>query len=115
MIRLLIYILALLLSGCLNNDSLSVTDTNVSRSTDYQAEIQELLEIDKQNKLREEVYLREIAIAQENDDQEAYKFYFGEYINVPRIPLEPWMEAEPGFYPRKSAKQVVKEYKREGN
>lgn len=85
--------------------------TTITRSAEYQKEITQLLQQDKQNKLEEENYLREIAIAEENQDQDAYQFYFDEYIKVPRIPLEEWMEQEPEFYPRKSAKQVVSEYK----
>ena len=103
----LLILTTLLITGC----NTSVKETKITRSTEYQQEITQLLEIDKQNKLLEEEYLREIAIAEENQDQDAYKFYFGEYINVPRIPLEDWMKKEPEFYPRKSAKQVVQEYK----
>ena len=100
-----------LLTGCKPVEPITNKDTTLNRSTEYQQEITQLLLIDKQNKLLEEEYLREIAIAEENQDQDAYKFYFNEYIEVPRIPLEDWMEQEPGFYPRKSAKQVVLEYK----
>ena len=97
---------------CCNQQNKQVhTETTVTRSVDYQAEITQLLEQDREYKLLEEEYLREIAIAQDNDDQDAYKFYFNEYIQVPRIPLEEWMENEPEYYKRKSAKQVVSEYR----
>ena len=103
----------LLLTGCESNNSVSIEDTHVVRTVEYQQEINTLLLIDKQNKLLEEQYLREIAIAQDNNDEDAYKFYFSEYVAVPRIPLEDWMSEESNFYPRKSAKQVVLEYRQE--
>ena len=106
MIRLPLLIL-LVVTSC----NTVVKETQVTRSAEYQQEITQLLEIDKQNKILEEEYLREIAIAEENQDRDAYKFYLDEYIKVPRIPLEEWMELEPEFYQRKSAKQVVQEYK----
>ena len=119
MIRTLIFIL--LLTGCNNiskvdvsnktTSNLEPSDTNVTRTAEYQAEIDALLLLDRNNKIFEENCLREIAIAQDNSDEEAYKFYFAEYMNIPRIPIPEWMFAEPNFYPRKSAKDVVKEYR----
>ena len=109
--RILLPVLIVLLTCC--SRQVSPTDTTVVRSPEYQAEITQLLEQDREYKLLEEEYLREIAIAQDNNDQDAYKFYFNEYIQVPRIPLEEWMENEPEYYKRKSAQQVVSEYKNE--
>ena len=107
--RFLTLILSLTFISCSNQ--IVSTDTTVTRSPEYQEEITQLLEQDREYKLLEEEYLREIAIAQDNNDEEAYKFFFNEYIQVPRIPLEDWMENEPEFYARKSAKQVVEEYR----
>lgn len=109
--KILIPVLILTLTCCYHQTT--PTDTTVTRSVEYQAEITQLLEQDREYKLLEEEYLREIAIAQDNDDQDAYKFYFNEYIQVPRIPLEGWMENEPEYYKRKSAEQVVSEYRNE--
>jgi len=102
----------LLLVGCIHNKpSLSVDDTNVTRSLEYQQEIDQLLSIDKKNKLLEEVYLKEITIAQDNDDHDAYKFFIVEYVKIPRIPLPSWVKQEPGYYARKSAAEVMREYR----
>ncbi len=109
MIRILANSLALLLVGCVSKNSLTISDTELNRSTEYQLEIDELLEIDKKNKLLEEEYLREIAIAQMHNDRDAYKFFIVEYIKVPRIPIPEWAKKEPGFYPRKTAAQVIRE------
>lgn len=109
----IVLVLALFLLGCESSNKITIEDTKVVRTADYQQEIDTLLSIDKQNKLLEEQYLREIAIAQDNNDEDAYRFYFSEYIAVPRIPLEEWMSRESNFYPRKSAKQVVLEYRQE--
>ena len=74
----------MLLVGCNTASQLTTDDTTVTRSAEYQQEIDELLAADRDNKLLEEQYLKEIAIAQDNNDQDAYKFYFNEYIAVPR-------------------------------
>lgn len=107
--RFLTLVLSLILISCSNQ--IVSTDTTVTRSPEYQEEITQLLEQDREYKLLEEKYLREIAIAQDNNDEQAYKFFFREYIQVPRIPLEDWMVNEPEYYARKSAKQVVEEYR----
>lgn len=107
--KFLTLVLSLTFISCSNQ--IVSTDTTVTRSPEYQEEITQLLEQDREYKLLEEEYLREIAIAQDNNDEEAYKFFFREYIQVPRIPLEDWMENEPEYYARKSAKQVVEEYR----
>ena len=109
--RLITFILLALIASCSNQ--VTIDTTTITRSTEYQTEITQLLKQDREYKLLEEEYLREIAIAEENNDQDAYKFFFNEYIQVPRLPLEKWMENEPEFYARKSAKQVVEEYKNE--
>ena len=82
MIRTLIYIL--LLTGCnkvskvevsnTTTSNLEPSDTNITRTAEYQTEIDTLLLLDRNNKIFEEDCLREIAIAQDNDDVESYKF-----------------------------------------
>lgn len=109
--RFLTLVLSLTFISCSNQ--IVSTDTTVTRSPEYQEEITQLLEQDREYKLLEEKYLREIAIAQDNNDVEAYKFFFREYVQIPRIPLEEWMLDEPEYYARKSAKQVIKEYRSE--
>lgn len=110
MIRLVI-ITSILLAGCNTVSKLEVTDTNLTRTTEYQEEINELLSLDREHKLLEEEYLREITIAQDNNDRDAYKFYIVEYVRVPRLRIPEWLTTEPNFYPRKSAQDVMKEYR----
>lgn len=88
-----------------------ILETKLTRTAEYQQEIDNLLSADKANKLLEEEYLREITIAQDNNDRDAYKFYIVEYIRVPRIPIPEWVKQEPGFYHRKSAADVMREYR----
>lgn len=107
--KYIVYIFLLTLVSC--NKKPNIEDTGVVRTTEYKAEIIEFLKMDKQYKLSEENCLREIAIAQDNNDEEAYRFFFAEYMDIPRMPIEDWMREEPGFYERKSAKQVIAEYR----
>lgn len=98
--------------GCVHVKQ-KIVETKITRSAEYQQEIDTLLAADKVNKLLEEEYLREITIAQDNDDRDAYKFYIVEYVRVPRIPIPEWVKQEPGFYHRKSAADVMREYRNE--
>lgn len=61
-------------------------------------EIQKLLLEDKQNKELELFYLNEIRIAQENDDWDAYKYYFQEYIEVPRLDIPDHLRQHPDYF-----------------
>ena len=74
-------------------------DTKLIRSAEYQKEIDTLLAADAENKKWEKIFLREIAIAQKNDDYGAYQFFLEEYINTPRFKLPEWMKKEPGYVP----------------
>tara|TARA_B100001093_G_scaffold478211_1_gene506165 strand:+ start:464 stop:748 length:285 start_codon:yes stop_codon:yes gene_type:complete len=60
--------------------------------------IQELLLEDKENKKLELIFLEEIRIAQENDDQDAYEFYFQEYLNVPRLDIPDHLKQHPDYF-----------------
>lgn len=57
-----------------------------------------LLLEDKENKELELMYLNEIKIAQENNDTEAYDFYFREYINVPRLDIPEELKDHPDYF-----------------
>lgn len=106
--RCILVVISLMITGCIQSTKVaSKKDTQVTRTSEYQQEIDSLLREDKQNKKWEEIYLQEIATAQENDDRDAYKFFIVEYIKLPRIPIPEWMKQEPGYYPRKEAKQVL--------
>ena len=58
----------------------------------------ELLRQDRENKELELVYLQEIREAQQNNDPDAFEFYFKEYFDVPRLDIPEWMKEDPGYY-----------------
>ena len=47
----------------------------------------DIINQDLHNKQRELEILREIRMAQDNQDEEAYKFFMQEYMTVPRLEL----------------------------
>ena len=63
-----------------------------------QQEIDKLLIQDKKNKLLELEHLEQIRIAQENNDTEAFQFFFQEYSGVERLKLPKWMKEEPNYF-----------------
>ena len=94
------------MTGCVTNN-LTVDDTKVSRSPEMQAYVDKVLAQDAENKKYERDILREIAIAQENDDRDAYKFFIVEYIRAPRLKLPDWMKQEPGYVQPLSDKDIL--------
>tara|TARA_R100001086_G_scaffold112159_1_gene57195 strand:- start:1236 stop:1490 length:255 start_codon:yes stop_codon:yes gene_type:complete len=46
-----------------------------------------LLKQDRENKELELMYLKEMKIAQANNDQEAFNFFFQEYMKIPRLDI----------------------------
>lgn len=95
--KLIILTLILTLLGCNLANKTSIEDTNVSRSEEYQNEINEFLAEDAKNKQREKELLEEIRIAQENNDQDAFQFFFEEYIAIERLAVPDWMKKEPNY------------------
>ena len=96
--RLLAVMYLLLICGCVHNKiGLDAEDTELIRSHEYQKEIDAIIAEDTENKRWERIYLKEIAIAQENNDPDAYKFFIVEYIKLPRLLLPEWMKDEPGY------------------
>ena len=79
------------------SNRLKPEDTKLSRSLEMQQEINDLLEQDARNKALEKEYLEEIRIAEENNDQEAFKFYLSEYVKVERLKLPEWIKKEPNY------------------
>ena len=61
-------------------------------------EIAELLAEDRKNKELELVYLKEIEVAQENDDWDAYEYFFDEYMNVPRLDIPEHLKQHPDYF-----------------
>ena len=72
-------------------------DTKLSRSAEYQEEIDALLAADAENKKWERIYLLEIGAAQEHNDFEAYGFFLEEFLRIPRLKLPDWLKKEPGY------------------
>ena len=70
-------VIALLLIGCVQSKKEKI----------YNDKIKKLLDEDRINKELELTYLKEIMIAQENNDTQAYRFYLNEYISVPRLDI----------------------------
>ncbi len=60
--------------------------------------IQELLLEDRENKELELIYLEEIRIAQENDDKDAYEYFFQEYLEVPRLDIPDHLKEHPDYF-----------------
>ena len=60
-------------------------------------EIKALLYEDRKNKELEFLYLEEIRIAQENDDLDAYEYFFQEYMNVPRLHIPEEYKTRPDY------------------
>lgn len=81
--------------GC--NSNLVVEDESIIRTSDMQIEIDNLLAQDAENKAIEREYLEQIRIAQENNDTEAFEFYFQEYINVERLDIPEELKKEPNY------------------
>ena len=89
-------LIILLLAGC---NHLSVREeTKEARSPQIQKEIDALLAEDKKNKLLELEYLEQIRIAQENNDQEAFEFFFQEYVKVERLEIPEELKKEPNYF-----------------
>ena len=44
------------------------------------------------------MYLKEIKTAQENDDLDAFKYFFGEYIKVKRLNIPEHLKNHPDYF-----------------
>ena len=117
--KLIVCVLLLVLTGCKSITSCFIVelstkpplpeDTKLIRSPEYQKEIDELLAVDAENKKWERIYLSEIATAQENNDNDAYKFFIVEYINIRRLILPRWLKDEPGYVSQISAEEILRD------
>lgn len=61
-------------------------------------EDRELLLNDKSNKELELIYLEEIKSAQENEDIDAFNFYFKAYMDVPRLDVPQRLKSRPEYF-----------------
>jgi hypothetical protein len=94
------------LTGCTSINSLFLIepgktlgpeDAKLTRSEEYQKEIDIFLATDAENKKWEKIFLKEIKIAKENIDGDAYRFFLEEYIKIPRLNVPEWMKKEKGY------------------
>ena len=92
----ILFISFLLLTGCL--ETKTKTDKNPSESIYIEKEIDQLLSEDKKNKLLELEYLEQIRIAQENNDTEAFEFFFQEYVKVERLDIPEELKNRPNYF-----------------
>ena len=88
-------VILVMLAGCNHSSDLKPEDTKVSRSAYMQEEINKILAKDKSNKLIELEHLEQIRIAQENNDTEAFEFFFQEYVEVERLYIPEELKKEP--------------------
>ena len=68
--------------------------TTKTETVDY-SKYDEIVMQDLQNKQRELVILREIKLAQDNNDTDAYEFFMQEYFDVPRLELTDTQKQHP--------------------
>lgn len=66
--------------------------------TSYNEELTTLLKKDRENKELELEHLEQIRIAQENNDQEAFEFYFQEYVGVERLKIPEELKNHPNYF-----------------
>lgn len=93
-IKIVILIAIVGVVGLRSCDNYSTTHTPTQKKAVYQdrhPKVQKahdlLIDMDLKNKQQELEVLREIYIAQENEDEEALEFLMSEYVRVPRLIL----------------------------
>ena len=99
MIRYIPLILVLLI-GCASQPVTTKTE-----AVDY-SEHDDVVMQDLQNKQKELVILREIRLAQDNNDTEAYEFFMQEYFSVPRLQLTEIQKKHPKYKEWLTDKQI---------
>lgn len=80
--------------GAISSDA----NQSFSESSIIQKEIDELLAQDKKNKMLELEYLEQIRLAQENNDTEAFEFFFQEYVDVERLDIPEELKNRPNYF-----------------
>ena len=71
---------------------------SLSEPSNIQKEIDDLLAEDKKNKMLELEYLEQIRLAQENNDTEAFEFFFQEYVDVERLDIPEELKKDPNYF-----------------
>lgn len=90
------WLLLLFLVSC-NIKTLKPTDTKITRTSDYQQQIDELIARDAENKRWARIYLHEIDQAIMNDDMPAYVFFIGQFEQIPLEIVPHEFRDEPGY------------------
>ena len=99
MIRYIPLILVLFI-GCASQPVTTKTET-----VDYSIH-DDIVAQDLQNKQMELVILREIKLAQDNNDTDAYSFFMQEYFDVPRLELTDTQKQHPQYREWLTDKQI---------
>lgn len=88
-------LLLMLLVSCKSSNTTHVT--RVSRTAEFQHEIDCLIARDAENKRWARIYLYEIDQAMRNDDVAAYVFFVAQYERVPKEIVPEHLRNEPGY------------------
>jgi len=89
--KLHISILLILFGSCTIQPTTTKTE-----AVDYSKHVDIIMQ-DLDNKQRELVILREIKLAQDNNDTDAYEFFMQEYFDVPRLKLTADQKQHPQY------------------
>ena len=89
------WLFLILLTSC--QPKLKPADTTITRTTEYDQEIGELIARDAENKRWARTYLQEIDAAMANDDIPAYVFFVGEFEKIPLEIVPEEFRDEPGY------------------
>lgn len=85
------------LLGCKESQkSKSTTETEINTKTSH-TQHDEIIQQDLENKQRELNLLREIKVAQQNEDDEAYQFFMEDFYKIPRLVLTEEQKKHPKF------------------
>lgn len=86
-----------LLLGCGTAPKLQPHDTKLTRTPEYQLQIQQVIQQDAKNKYWARLMLSEIDSAIMNDDYDAYLFFLDEYEQIPKEIVPTEYRNEPGY------------------
>ena len=92
-------LVSLFLFGCnkpQKSTSTTETETETNTKTSY-TQYDEIIQQDLENKQRELNLLREIRVAQQNEDEEAYQFFMEDFYQIPRLVLTEEQKKHPKF------------------
>ena len=90
-------LVSLFLFGCKEpHKNTSTVETETSTETSY-TQHDEIIQQDLEHKQRELNLLREIRVAQKNQDEEAYQFFMEDFYNIPRLELTEVQKQHPRY------------------